>query len=236
MSKKKKKAVVPVTRKGWILRWQRTLRVVKDRLTDLLNDRDLYLGWRKVIEANPDLDPANPFFDLIHRHYWANLLVGIRSLDDHNKRSHSLLVLMMEIRDQVPLLTKKWFIDRYKKMSIGEYQFTHSWSGKTHISERRVENDINRLEKLCSKVRTLTNKVVAHNDRKRPKKYPTYGEASSVLDGLLDLVSRYNGLIHVSTWGHPVDMTRDDTIFDRPWRVQGSGSVPISSPNETETR
>src|SRR5262249_40602039 len=103
-SKKPKKSPrMPTTRKGWLNRWKASLQIVPARLELLLLDRDLYLGWQHIIENNPDLDHQNEFFDFIHRHYWNHLLVGIRSFDDQDRRSHSLLNLMSEIHCQAAL-------------------------------------------------------------------------------------------------------------------------------------
>src|SRR6266478_33889 len=101
--KKQKRAMkskpLPSNRAGWLRRWQSTLRVIRQRVDDLWLDRELYRDWRAIIDENDELDKRNAFLWLFERTYWNNLLIGIRSFDDHDRRSHSPLRLICEIGD-----------------------------------------------------------------------------------------------------------------------------------------
>jgi hypothetical protein len=206
----------PKTRRGWLARWKKSLIAVRDKATDLWEDRETYNEYREIVLANPDLDKSAEFFHLVDRMYLSHVLTAIRTFDDTDFRSHSLFNLLEEIRNNVAQLSKAWFVGRFKRRPIGERQFTQHWSGNAHVSAQRVADDLRMLTKLCRRVRTVVNKHLAHNARRRQKISLTYGELNEAIDGIFQLVSRYSALITGASWGTPAGFSSRH-VFEIPW-------------------
>ena len=170
------------------------------------------------------------FFHLVGRMYLTNALVAIRRFDDTDLRSNSFYNLIEEVKDHVSLLNKQWFVDRFRMPSDGEYQFREHWSGKSHVSKRRVNADLKALVQLCSRIRQAANKFVAHSARRKPIKPLTYGEIDAAIDGIYELVNRYHSLIFNSGYGTPV-IIPSTYVFTIPWvRKTHRGTTTAESP------
>lgn len=97
-AKKLAKLKRPTTQRSWIARWQRNLKALRDKITDLWADRHRYREFRQVVLSNPSLDKRAGFFHLVDHMYLSHVLVAIRTFDDTDLRSNSLYNLLEEIR------------------------------------------------------------------------------------------------------------------------------------------
>jgi hypothetical protein len=189
-------------------------------------ERQVYRTYREVIEGNPQIDKANEFIRMIDRNYWLMLAVRLRTLLDKNGKSHSFRNLMREIHDQTPFLTRKWFVNRFRrKMFIelkeGDRQFKRDWKGRAHISEAQIKQDFAKLEAACGKVAKFVDKHVAHRDRVALKDRPTFGEVHAAIDVVFELVSKYHGLLNNASYGYPV-LSRFDEVFEIRWNAESN--------------
>lgn len=154
--------------------------------------------YREIVLSNPKVDKTAGFFHLVDRMYLTHTLIAIRTFDDDDRRSESLLNLIYEIEHNVEYLTKDWFVERYKnpvlrkRVAVAHFR---NWGGRQYISKRVVKADYFALLKLCKRVRVAVNKNVAHNSRRKPIKPLTYGEVDKAIDGIHKMMSRYSGLI-----------------------------------------
>lgn len=221
----KKAPKLPTTTNGFISRWRRSFKISRDRATNLYCDREVYREYERIIVANPNLDLRAEFFHLVRNMYVSHVLVAIRSLTDFNPKSHSLWGLMKEIRDNATQLKREWFARRYRKYKVGVFPkpigndiFRREWGKLTYVDPKRVDRDMRRLLTLCHRIRLVVNKQIAHNDRRKPAsvKKLTFGEVDKAIDGIFDLVDRYNVLLFGPNWGTPLVLPSAH-VFQLPW-------------------
>jgi hypothetical protein len=209
----------PKLRAGWLARWKRNFAVIRDKAADLWADREIYNEFRDIVTANPKIDTRAEFFHLVGRMYLNIALIAIRRFDDPNLASNSFYNLIEEISDQVSLLDKAWFVDRFRTASDGEYQFHNHWGGRRHVSKRIVNADLNSLVRLCKRIRKVANKYVAHESRRKLNKPLTFAEVDTAIDGIYELVNRYHALIFNSGYGTPM-IIPSAYVFSIPWHEQ----------------
>src|SRR5436190_1926896 len=113
----------PKSRATWLTRWRRNLTKLAEWAADLWADRDIYNEYRSIVMENPNLDRRAEFFHLVDRMYLTHALLAIRRLDDTDLRSNSFYNLIEEVRDNVELLDRSWFIKRYRRESNGDFDF-----------------------------------------------------------------------------------------------------------------
>jgi hypothetical protein len=208
----------PTTRKGWLGRWRHSLGVIRSKAADLWADREVYKAWQEIVVANPNLDKGNEFFHFLHRAYLSHILVGLRTFDDPDLRSHSLYNLIEEICDHNKLLNRKWFVARFPSEDewIAHQQFARDWGKGPHIPKSRLQADLKGLRRTCSKVRQVVNKHLAHTARRKSSQSLMHRDIDKVLDDIYKVVSRYNALITNAEWGEPT-LTPWMHVFDTPW-------------------
>lgn len=208
----------PTTTEGWLRRWRRSLEAVRDKATDLWEDREIYKTWRETILSNPNLDKRNEFFHYIDRTYQSHILVALRTFDDTDFRSHSLYNLIEEIFDHNTILTKDWFVKRFRSehQRVAQRQFDRDWGNGPCLGKRQIQADLRHLTVTCSKIRKTVNKYIAHTARRKSIRLPTHRDIDTALDDIYRLVSRYNALIFNAEWGEPVLLPWTQ-VFDSRW-------------------
>ena len=220
--KQKHKMRRPATRDGWIRRWKRSIIVIRDRATTLRTDREMYRRYVNAISNNPRLDNSNEFFLLLQRMYIAHMLVALRTFDDTDLRSYSLHNLIKEILDNSTVITREWFVRRYRKSLAwaGDRDFSEHWGKGVYLSRQRLRADLRAVRTACRKVRTVVNKWIAHNARRRRAVQLTWGEVDNALDTVYEVMARYHLLIMRAQWGG-FDLRADwMEVFDVPWNTE----------------
>lgn len=212
----------PTTQQGWVKRWKKSLSIIRDKITNLWEDRETYREFRHVIDQNANLDKSAGFFHLVHDMYVNHVLVSIRTFADKDLRAFSLYNLVEEIRDHADQLDRTWFVKRFgRNRKIAEMQYRQQWNGKAHISKHRVDRDLRSILRSCERIKKTVDKYLAHNDRRKGVKLPTYGEIDAALDDLFAMVARYHGLIFNSHWGTPATLS-SHRIYRVPWLSSGA--------------
>lgn len=223
----------PKSLHGWVSRWQSDIKVIRRKVDTLWLDREAYKEYRTIITGNSHVARGSTFFDLVDRMYVTHMLAAIRTLVDPpaeriSRASISLASLLKEINDNASLLTREWFVNRSLDRSVGKDQYKTHWSGRRHISQRRITADLRLLERLCSRIRVTVNKYLAHNSRRKPPVRLTNREIDATIDGLFRLVSRYNALLLNTASTEPASLSSRD-VFEVPWvppRTRRSGQNP----------
>jgi len=207
----------PITRQGWINRWRKSMLRIRDRVTELWVDREVYRRYREIIESNSALPKNNLFFSTLRNMYVSHVAMALRTFGDTDLRSYSLHNLIEEIHDHANQITRARFVRRWptQQRAIGENIFRSNW-GRHRLNKTWLKRDIKALLSHYRIVKRLADKFVAHDDRRKARKLPTYKQLDSALDNIFEMVSRYCTLLLGHAWGTP-NMQKWTGVFERPW-------------------
>ena len=177
-------------------------RIEDDQLRDLLVSNHIFGQFQKCTAPYDGTNRAAQLHEWLTINYVAFATTTIRRIvEPPNKRwkSVSLRILLEDIATNSQQLTRK----RYKSFYNGsraarwaDHHFNELVGNKRalFISENAVRRDIKRLERACSAVHRMVNKVVAHTELDRRKlvrvKQRDLEAASKVIVGLFEKYSR----------------------------------------------
>jgi hypothetical protein len=151
---------------------------------------------------------------------------AIRRQVDSDKRSVSLRRLLEEMRDHPTVLSRV----RYRRLSrmanahaprrFVDHGFDRLVGpGQRHVSPKAIGREIRTLETKTDRLKGFVDKRIAHHDRSRVRRLPTYQELGSAITYLEFLVLRYLALfraVHRQSLLPP--WTYDwKEIFRHPW-------------------
>lgn len=220
-TKDKAKMRYPTAPKGWIRRWRRSLERIRDNATGLWDDRATYRAYVNVIRRNPNLDKRNEFFAFCDRVYASHMLVGLRTFDDTDLRSHSLYNLVEEIHDHPHIITRDWFVRGYRNPAFtqcGHQDYTAMWGSGRHLPVRLLKRDLRNIKATCAHARGVVNKWIAHSSRRRQRPRLTHRDIDHMLDSVYEIMTRYHLLLFRASWGGSAKPRWTD-IFDVPWNT-----------------
>jgi hypothetical protein len=148
---------------------------------------------------------------------------------DKRKRSVSLLRLLEEIRDHPTVLSRA----RYRRIS--RMANTHAPRGladrgfdrlvgprQRHVSPKAIDREIRTLEKKTYRLKRFVDKRIAHHDKSRVRRLPTYQELGNAIAYLELLVLRYLTLFRAVHRQNLLPAWTYDwkEIFRHPWIPQ----------------
>ncbi len=218
-STRKSKMTWPTTPRGWLSRWRHSMKVIRDKATDLWADRMVHKEWLATVLENPELEKGNELFWFMERSYASHILVSLRTFGDDDLRAHSLFNLIDELADHHEILTREWFVARWSMddKAIAHRQFDRDWGKGRGVSRRRLEHDARTLERALSRIKRTVDQRIAHVDRKKHRDVSTMKDIDRALDEMYRLVRRYHALIFNADWGEPILLPWTH-ILDMPWR------------------
>jgi hypothetical protein len=222
-SNDKEKAALSVPECDLIDRWRRSLNEIRDKVTDLWNDREIYRTCLETILNNPKLDKTNEFFLFLERMYVSHMLIALRTFDDTDPRSYSLCNLIDEIHDHFEEITCDWFVQPYQKEHNpwGKSDFSNLCGPGEHPCKQQLCAHRKCVKDSCSRIRTIVNTWIAHNAREKPKISLNYEDIDETLDSVYELMQYYYLLLFQTRWDGSSDSGWTD-VFDIPWKHQGS--------------
>lgn len=177
-------------------KWRRWLKIIGNDLGWLLTSHDIFEEVQKIIKSNKKIQSPNLFYRWIKDNYAARIAVGIRRLVDPDrkyKRAISLYRLIEDISKHPDAINRKYYISQYhkwmQKEGLADSDFDIFGNKRdTLISVYKLNNDMKRLQRETKRIRTFTNKWIAHYDLKgRIRRMPTFkdvDEALKVVDAI----------------------------------------------------
>jgi AbiU2 len=163
--------------------WKQYVESLDWHVAELVQKRADWWALQQVFQKNRNLPPSG-FFDFIVSNYVDSASIAVRRLVDQDKRTLSLLVLLDSMRDSCQHLSRErytvtcgWTRNEYNDSMVSD-QFDEFVGCESHdfVPEERINTDRNRLLNASNLVKQYVDKQVAHNDKKTPKDYPTYGD------------------------------------------------------------
>lgn len=196
-----------------IKKWYRWLDTVNRQVTHLKHLQNVFREVQNIIAANSKLHHPSAFYDLVNECYGTTIAVGIRKLDDHDSRSISFLNLLEDIRRNSQILSRRRYVGLYIRMENSEdmKEIANSYfddlvgPGRNHISKSQILKDLRLLKRSTRRIRKYVNKQVAHINRVRLRKLPTYKDLDNALNEIENLAMRYEMILRARS--HPGGLT-----------------------------
>ncbi len=210
--------------KNKLTKWDEWLDQIDKDITALSVARHIYSEVKEIIDANPKIQIASSFYDYMTYTYATYMVMGIRRQIDADRRSISFVSLLEEIIRDPQILTRDWYVARYRDTVLSEktaHRGFDQFSGevKTHVDPAIVCEDIRQIKDKAENLRKFVNKRVAHHDRSEFKSLPTYKEIDNCLKFMEELLRKYRRFIHGSCPSSFLPTCQYDwkKIFREPW-------------------
>lgn len=211
-------------------RWRKWLPDIKRDLQDLLGRQEIFWELQEVAKENTAILNPGEFFDWMCRNHMIAISVGVRSLIDLDKRSHSLARILFEMLENPKIISRDWHVRMYRGTPLGE-EFGHmSFNSSVginskYLTQTAIRSDLRRIEDASERIRRFVNKRVAHRaSRGAIRRLPRLNELDSALNTLDDVFCRYN-LLLTADGGDSVRATRQydwREVLWKPWVPNGS--------------
>jgi len=182
-------------------KWRRWLKEIGNDIGWLLTSHDIFEEIQNIVKSNELIQTPS----LLHRwmisNYAARVSIGIRRLDDHDKRSISLYRLIKDIAGNTEAITRHYYVLQYPKkmrdMGLADSDFDNfANKGSNLISTFKLKKDMRRLDKDTVQIRKFVNKWIAHCDIKRKKfSTPTVNDTKKALEDIDNLFCKYYMLL-----------------------------------------
>lgn len=178
-------------------RWKRWLDVIGNEIGWLLTSHDIFDDIQKIVKDNVNIQSPGLIYRWITVNYSVRVSVTIRRLTDRDKRTISLYRLIQDISQNPHVITRDYFVSKYSKdmqeLDCANSDFNHFANKKSReVSQYKLQKDMNRLLSDTKRIRTFTDKWIAHFDTDR-RRYvvPTYLDVSNALQDIDRIYCRY---------------------------------------------
>ena len=201
-------------------KWKKWLTVIESEITNLHRYQNIFNEVQEIIENNKLIQKPSSFYEFLAKSYVALIVMGIRRQIKIDKDSISFARLLAEIVENPQVITRETFVAMYTNKSRGNRDFDQfTEEGKNYVNPNIIREDLEKLRVNGKIFEDYADKKIAHNDKRKPKKIPTYKETDLYINGLGNLLKRYvllfraEGLMQVL----PVYQYDWKEIFTEPW-------------------
>lgn len=157
--------------------------IISNEVTDFLYHEDVYQNRTKPLIERKEIDHHSAH-NIVKTHY-VSMLSAVRRQVGTQKGEVSLLNLLMKLKRNNELVTKKWYAKEWLKDSslasskqpkelqgfvrgipVGEFE---KYFGNNFLDTSIVAKDIKRLKSATDTVKTFVDKRIAHTDKTSPE-------------------------------------------------------------------
>ncbi|UCD73959.1 MAG: hypothetical protein JSV91_09200 [Phycisphaerales bacterium] len=146
--------------------------------------------------------PSNLAYQIAIYTYGTHASVGIRRLLDRDKKTFSLRVLLKQIRNNSQVITRRSFVQRYRKelRDVASIEFERIAGSRAKSLPRDVvQKDLNRLVDVTTRIIKTVDKRIAHHERRpRAGRLPKWREIHQAISTMEDITLRYEFILHQS--------------------------------------
>ena len=181
-------------------KWEDWCEKIKDDLMQLINYKQIHDYFIGVANANLEHIKANEgilFCDFVRKCYGIQAAVGIRRHIKSGDDSISLMRLLEQIKKCANQFTYEFYLQCYP-IDGHEWQRStfdsFSDDGKV-ISEQKIQDDIQELNKIGGKVTSLVDRGIAHLDKRGIEGAVTYNDLDECLDLFNSIARKYITLL-----------------------------------------
>jgi hypothetical protein len=184
-------------------KWVRWLEKIEEDVSAMVNNQQIYKFFIDVVNANIkhiNLNEGSLFCDFVRQCYGVQAATAIRR---HIKAKHddsiSLMRLLKEMKHYASQFTYDFYLKQYPVINGQEVQkskFQEFSDGGIIISEQKIDNDIQELEKLSRNITDLVDRRIAHLDRRSLKELVTYNDIEKSINTLNKMTCKYIRFIY----------------------------------------
>ena len=184
--------------------WKSSCEQIRRDLSHLLNNKQIYDYFSKVICENSDYIRENggmPFYEFVRNCYGYQSAVGIRRhVKSSDKHSISLMKLLEELTKHAEEFTVNFYLECYSNENRENLRILHemfnnfSDDGNT-LSSCKIKNDIEKINSISKDVCDLVDRRIAHLDKRGIIKNATLRTTNDSLDSLDKIARKYIMLI-----------------------------------------
>jgi len=218
--------------------WHETVNRVRDELTQLSYDRELFRRVDKLIQAEPRLATSgHPFLYRMRAWYTYSAIMTIRRQADRRTDVRSLRAMLAEMITHSALLTRHQIealyrsdptaaghLSRYPEMldMFSAWTFVATAAkADDYIDEQIFKGDLDQLDSVATKVKRFANKMIAHTAKSGAEAVInlTFREIDAAIDVYHDIAIKYIGLLTGASYFDltPTDQFDSLSIFRFAW-------------------
>ena len=207
-------------RKKW-LEWDDR---ILGELASLYWNRSIYKHVLEIVQANPEIDKRNNFFDWIRGNYAVAAAASIRRVMDSHRRKHpvSLYTLVLEMRAHPEVLSREHYVALYTNLPRHIAHKDFDWlagNGAEVVDRHIIQPRLDECVAACRHVQEYVDKVVAHHDPQGLDKLPTYEDIDEAIDAVGELFKFVHSLLTAGSILEltPIPAESWDWLFSQAW-------------------
>jgi hypothetical protein len=192
-------------------KWQLWAERIREDFGQVVEDRDVFEGFREVVQANGDWIDANEgglFIDFIKRSYVGNAFMGVRRQLKVDKDSISLMRLLEEMAAQAHQVTLDFYLSIFPfkpeqeqdGLTWQEVTFRTFTDDRVTLSSRMISEHIQQARALAAEIERAADRTVAHTQKGGHKSNVTFDDLRSSIHHFDELTCRYLGLVTGKGW------------------------------------
>ena len=211
-------------------KWEKWLETIRAEVMDLVRSKHIFWKLGDIVKNNPKIQKPNSFYKFAGETYFVYAVMGIRRQIKPDKDSISFVGLLQEIIQTPCVLSRERFVGLYERNA--QFEANHDFAQFAredvgHIDPDIVQQNLHKLQELGHAVKDVTDKQIAHYDKRPAKKVPSFGELDDCIDYLAELTEKYWLLFKAEAIDLLVMPIVDhwEEIFRQPW-------IPPDAPNK----
>lgn len=205
-----------------IQKWQKILKGQITEMTDVLERRFIFQETKKMIDANPDIQQSNIFYDYFRINYIYAQIIQLSRMLDQDPRTGSLINLLDDIENNSDIFERKWR-DEILKLVVRPktlQRFGNSLEEKTLNADVVIED---KCKLLCqfAPIKKYRDREIAHKQARGQKPKMTFEKLNQFIDFIHERIRVYICFLCGSTYPQgglmPVIQYDWQEIFKKPW-------------------
>jgi hypothetical protein len=212
-------------------KWLCWIEVIKDEVSELIIAQHIFHEVQKLINDNPQLHQPSSFYDYLSQTYISHAVIGLRRQIKCGDQSISLARLLTEMIETPEILTRSYYVGLYEGSAVKRFanQDFEKFADPDaqYIDAKRVAADLSALRDASCRCEDFADKRIAHRDKRKPKKLPTFNEVDNCIALLNSLYVKYYLLFHASDMDSLLPGWEYDwkSIFRVPWIAPNDSGI-----------
>ena len=185
-----------------IQKWQKILENQLNELTDVLERRFIFQETKKMVEANPDIQQGNIFYDYFRINYIYAQIIQLSRMLDQDPRTESFSNLLGDIESNPDIFERKWRDETNKLVASPNTlsAFGNSLEEKTLNADVVTEDKCNLLCQFAP-IKKYRDREIAHKQARGQKPNLSFQKLDQFIDLMHARILVYACFLHGS--GYP---------------------------------
>ncbi len=183
-------------------RWFDWIEAIRIDLEGMVNYQQICKYFEEVVNANLGHIKTNEgrfFCDFVRKCYAITAATCVRRHRETGKDTFSLTALLDQIKKSANQFTYEFYLQQYplnpNEPPWQEFTFANFSKDKKVVSEEIIQQDMQEIEKIATKVKNFVDIFIAHLDPRGSEEKITYADLYDSLDLFNKLACKYLALI-----------------------------------------